>query len=326
MPSDELRHLPSRYARADDADDADIGLRSATTRRAPDSRPATLHSYRHRVQRVNDYLHAHLDEPLDLNHLAEIACLSPTHWHRVYHAMQGETIGVALRRLRLQRAAAELANTTRSIDSIATEAGYGSVAAFTRRFRSAYQLPPARYRSEGSHQRFKEPLDAPTLTHVDIEICHIDTASSAAIAHAGDYMNIGQAFDRLTSALSSTDIDPDTTRSFGVYFDDPGLVPEPELESLACVTVPDAHALRQLLSADDRIVHHELRGGKVAVLHHRGSFADLPAAYRWFFGHWLPASGLEVDDRPCVEQYLNDPRDTAPNDLKVDIHLPLMPR
>ena len=51
--------------------------------------------YQERLSRVVAYIHDHLDEPLDLNRLAEVAHLSPCHWHRVYQALYGETIATA---------------------------------------------------------------------------------------------------------------------------------------------------------------------------------------------------------------------------------------
>jgi AraC-like DNA-binding protein len=41
-----------------------------------------------RLDRVTNYVFDHLDDTLDLNKLAEVARLSPYHWHRVYHAMR----------------------------------------------------------------------------------------------------------------------------------------------------------------------------------------------------------------------------------------------
>lgn len=66
--------------------------------------------YQQRLGRVIAYVHDHLDEPLDLNRLAEVAHLSPHHWHRVCHALHGETIAATVRRLRLHRATGDLAN------------------------------------------------------------------------------------------------------------------------------------------------------------------------------------------------------------------------
>lgn len=51
--------------------------------------------------------------------------------------------------------------------------------------------------------------------------------------------------------------------------------------------------------------------------------ADMRDAYRWLMGVWLPASGHEAADGPMLEDYLNSPADTAPPDLRTDIHLPI---
>ena len=50
--------------------------------------------YNDRLNRVTAYIYDHLDDEIDLNRLAEVACLSPYHWHRVYHALHGETIEI----------------------------------------------------------------------------------------------------------------------------------------------------------------------------------------------------------------------------------------
>ena len=46
-------------------------------------------------------------------------------------------------------------------------------------------------------------------------------------------------------------------------------------------------------------------------------------AYEWLYGTWLPQSGRDPGDAPCLEEYLNSPRDTAPTELLSDIYLPL---
>src|SRR5579863_10290009 len=103
--------------------------------------------YAERVQRVVDYLAEHLDESLDLEVLARVACFSPYHFHRVYRALLGETVSDTVRRLRLHRAAIDLLDRELSIERTASRAGYASQAAFTRAFRDEYGSPPARYRA-----------------------------------------------------------------------------------------------------------------------------------------------------------------------------------
>jgi hypothetical protein len=68
-------------------------------------RLTTRSDYAMRLERVFRWLADHLDDTLDLARLAEVAAMSPYHFHRTYHAMQGETAAETVRRRRLHRAA-----------------------------------------------------------------------------------------------------------------------------------------------------------------------------------------------------------------------------
>jgi AraC family transcriptional regulator len=113
--------------------------------------------YENRLRRVSAYVHDHLDEELDMERLAEIACMSSYHWHRIYRAIYGETLAATVKRLRLHRAAGDIVRTDHSVGEIAKRSGYPNLQSFNRIFKSVYGMPPARYRKEGSHIGF-EPL------------------------------------------------------------------------------------------------------------------------------------------------------------------------
>ena len=68
-------------------------------------KPATHSFYTDAVRRVIEHVVTHLGEALALETLAEQACLSPFHFHRVFRGMVGETPLELVRRLRLERAA-----------------------------------------------------------------------------------------------------------------------------------------------------------------------------------------------------------------------------
>ena len=82
--------------------------------------------YQERQSRVTAYIHDHLAEELDLNKLAEVAHLSPFHWHRVYQALYGESIANTVRRVRLSRGTGYLANTTLPVEQVARKCGYSN--------------------------------------------------------------------------------------------------------------------------------------------------------------------------------------------------------
>ena len=291
---------------------------------APDRRAWAR--YEARLQRVITHVHAHLDEPLDLNALADVAHLSPHHWHRVYHAMTGETLAGTVKRLRLQRAAAALANGTQPVAHIARQAGYPDVASFTRIFKASYGLPPARYRSEGSHAVYQAaattpPAEAFTLPPGQaVTVQALPALQLLAVEHRGSYMEIGQAFERLFGTLAAHGLARPGMRTLGLYHDDPDAIDQAALRSHAAVggAVDPGAALPPGLQ---RIT---LPPARCAVLRHQGPYSSMRAAYRWLFGTWLPRSGFDVADGPIVEDYLNNPRHVPPTELRTDICLPLL--
>jgi AraC family transcriptional regulator len=284
------------------------------------TKPLTTLDYSRRIERVVAHIGSHLDEPLDLDRLAAVACFSPYHFHRIYRAMTGETAADTLRRLRLHHAAAELVQGAAPIAAVARQAGYGSVAAFTRAFTAGYRIAPSAYRRAG---RLVPPAPAATETETamyEVSIRHVQPVRLAALRHVGSYMEIGTTFERLFAWGVGRGLIGPETRSIGVYYDDPDAVPEPSLRSDAGIGIDPGVAV----DGDLRIV--EVAGGRVAVLHHKGPYAELHKAYRWLYRDWLPKSGEQCADRPCFEEYLNNPRTLPPEEWLTDICLPLAER
>jgi AraC family transcriptional regulator len=290
-------------------------------------RLTTRSDYAMRLERVFRWLADHLDDTLDLARLAEVAAMSPYHFHRTYHAMQGETAAETVRRLRLHRAAVELITGELPVPRVARRAGYGSQEAFTRAFKAAYGVPPARYRA--SFVPSPTPGRSATTGHTGAEDA-MDTTTTylatiretpvlrvAALAHHGEYMNIGSTFERLMAMAAGQGLIGPWTRSFGIYYDDPASTPRDALRSDACVTLPDGKMPSRELEV------REIRGGRYAVTLHRGPYAELHFPYTWLYGTWLPTSGEEPADAPSVEEYLNDARVVPPSELRTEIWLPL---
>ncbi len=111
-------------------------------------KPDTRSFYLLAVQRVLAQLVARLDESVDLHACAQLAGMSPFHFHRVFRGMVGETPLELLRRLRLQRAAATLSNAGASVTSIAFAVGYETHESFTRAFRAAFGASPSVFRRD----------------------------------------------------------------------------------------------------------------------------------------------------------------------------------
>jgi AraC family transcriptional regulator len=107
----------------------------------------TLHSFHHeRIGHVQFYIREHLDEPLNRETLAAVACFSVPHLHRVFSACTGESIASHIRRIRLERAGYKLRMGAVDITEVALAAGYHTHAAFSKAFRQQYGLSPSEFR------------------------------------------------------------------------------------------------------------------------------------------------------------------------------------
>ena len=272
------------------------------------NRAVTAESYSRRLQRVTQYIWDHLDEPLDLARLADIACLSPYHFHRIYRTMIGETLGQTLSRSRLHRASNALARASTPMSRIAREAGYGSAAAFSRAFRAAYKVSPAAFR----HQKLEPKGDFSMPVIVETR----PSLRIAAVKHRGPPQAIGTAFDRVMAWAGPKGVAMPPAWGVAVYLSNMMTVPPEDQEALAGLTVGPE------MTSDDIVTIHEVPGGKQAIFLYKGPYAHIGQGYQELFG-WLPTSGEEPAHLPCFEINLNDPRQTAPEDLLTELCLPL---
>ncbi len=285
---------------------------------------STRQNYRKRISRVIDYIYKNLDRDLDVNTLADVAFMSPYHFHRIYRQIAQETVNMTVRRLRLQYAAAELIRSEQSLANIAQSSGYGSKEAFIRAFDKQFGETPNDYRKNRKDSDFLlEPFIAmlpETSTDYtamyEIEIIEFNPVSLLGYDHQGDYMEIGQAFEKLMIDASTMGLVTDTTRSIGLYYDDPKSVPTKQLRSTACITIDN--------STDgidnSNFKQYKIPAGRCATVMHKGSHAELEKPYDWLYGSWLPQSGEEAVDFPPFEEYLNDPKTTQPSELLTRIY------
>ena len=97
------------------------------------------------VQRMQDYIEAHLEETVGLSDLATVSLFSPWHSHRLFQEYTGLTPASYIRRLRLAKAALRLKNENVHIIDVAFDLGFGSVDGFTRAFFREFGMCPSEY-------------------------------------------------------------------------------------------------------------------------------------------------------------------------------------
>jgi AraC family transcriptional regulator len=296
------------------------------------------------MHKVIAYIDQHMDEPLDLNALAEVAHFSSYHFHRLFSAWMGETLGDYLRRRRIEIAAMRIVGQPRvTVLSIAMSVGFSSAEAFTRAFKSRFGVSPTVWRAQqialreaisNPSQMESKPSQAPLKFLLDHEASPTQNAETimnvklierqpvtiAYLRHLGAYGDPVSRFWQGTYypwAVANNLLDKPR---YGISHDDPSITAAEQCRYDAAVEVapdfvPNGGALKTTLP-----------GGCYAVLRFKGTSDRVCESWAALLRDWLPTSGLQLDARPCFEYYPFDGTyDSKTGAFECDISVPVVP-
>lgn len=103
------------------------------------------------IQRTLDYIEENLQKRITLEELAELACFSPFHYHRVFQFLVGESVMDYVRKRRLSHAALRLLQSDDKVIDIAFDLGFQYHESFNRAFKKYYGRSPRAFRSATVH-------------------------------------------------------------------------------------------------------------------------------------------------------------------------------
>ncbi len=110
--------------------------------------------------RSRDLVDVRYFEPLDVDDMARAAGLSRAHFSREFRRAFGESPHAYLLTRRLERAAALLRNTDRTVADICLSVGLRSIGSFTTSFTRTYGISPAAYRAAHPPAAHLAPIPA----------------------------------------------------------------------------------------------------------------------------------------------------------------------
>ena len=281
------------------------------------------------MHRVLEHIDRQLDEHLELESLARVANFSPFHFHRLFTAWFGETLGDYVRRRRLETAALRLVSQPRlPVLQVALSVGFGSTEAFARAFKIRFGATPSAWRESQLSKRdqLKSKHDqAPAKLpgndgSMKVSIVDRQPTRVAYLRHVGLYGKPVSDF-WITKVAPWMETNGLYGRPrYGISLDDPGITAPEKLRYDAAVEVPDDFA-----GAGD----HQMTvipGGKYAVGKFKGDAKDVGDAWDWLLRDWLPASGMQLDSRPFFEHYPVDASyDRQTDEFEGEICIPVTP-
>ncbi|MFC5490800.1 AraC family transcriptional regulator [Dokdonella soli] len=296
---------------------------------------STYSAYLARINRVFDYIDAHLAEPLDLDTLATVAHFSPFHFHRLFKELTGETLAERVRRRRVEVAAGRLvALPDAAAARIAIETGFASPEVFTRAFRAYFGMTPTAWRRDGHarwaalrHETLSKIHQAESKKHqaalqairedgdmwprghvtanggspMHVEIKTFKDARVAYMRHVGPYGSAGisQMWRRFAAWCHEQGLIPPPRIMYGLCLDDPGVTPADKLRYDACIEIGDD------FKPQGEIGVATVKGGRYACAMFAGTAAEIAGAWGRFVSGWLPDSGYAIDGE-AIEVYGKD--------------------
>jgi AraC family transcriptional regulator len=310
--------------------------------------------YTKRMHRVLEYIDSHLDQPLELTTLAAVAHFSPFHFHRLFSAWMGETLGDYLRRRRLEIAAMRLAaQPGLPILNAALSVGFGSSEAFTRAFKARFGVAPTLWRRQEAGRRLhppsgEQPLEPdrnlnqvsrkpgqaaaradtdhqdsqhpPRETLMNVKLIDRPAVRIAYLRYVGPYgQGISAFWQQVVYPWLATN-DLLAKPRYGISHDDPAITAPEKCRYDACVEVPSGFV------ANGAALTTTVPGGKYASTRFRGTALQIGQTWSALLRDWLPSSGLQLDARPCFEYYPTDAEyDGACGTFSCDIVIPVAP-
>ncbi|MBI9107943.1 MAG: AraC family transcriptional regulator [Spirochaetales bacterium] len=270
--------------------------------------------YIERINKVIDYIELNLTSDIQLDDLAQIACLSKFHFHRIFYSFTNESLYSFLIRLRTERSATLLLSQKKSITDIAFSCGFNDSATFSRAFKKQFGMSASEWKKKKNskiHQdhkikssyivgmnieqnRFLEPLKVKEKYLNDMHIAYI--------RHIGFYAGDSKLFQSLYKKLikwaePAGVVNYPETKDVVIYHDSIGITENDKLRISVGITVPEntkvAGEIGSLCISKGRYI-----SCRFEVYNN-----EYGSAWTQVFRNILPQRGLQPDDGYCFELY-----------------------
>ncbi len=329
----------------------------------PKPGPASSRNYIERINRVIDYIDAHLAENLSLDLMARVAAFSKFHFHRIFFGLMGETLGDYISRQRLQKAAYLLLSLPRkSITEIALDCGFSGSAVFSKKFKEHFGTTASLWRDERSAQgRQRISGDIPDAAGKGAALGHLENSAVSVKTVSVKYLGEAQLWSVASGGVLRTievkrlpDMRLAYIRYFGPYKGDAelfaglfrrlfswlmarGLVSAESSKSAVIYhEYPDITPDPQLrlsvcctsppgAAGEGEVGMMDFSPGICAVSRFFCASDEYQAAWNWMYETWLPESGFAPADIPAFEMYDTDAYDAVTGKTAVDICIPVRP-
>ena len=299
--------------------------------------------YISRINKAMDYIEQNICSPISLSDVAEVACFSPFHFHRIFTAITNETLNNFMQRVKIKKAASNLNNNPDTpITKVAENTGFSSLAVFSRTFKECYKMTPSEFRDGGCKsfskicksqsknrkiqfdtttyfRNAKQQIKNLSIMKSKIEVKQMPALNLIYCRHTGEFNLIGQAYEKLMKWAGPRGLmsNPDF-KTVTVYHDDPNVTDIENVRQSASIVVPEN------VKPEGEFGSMQLKEGNFAVGRFEIDVTQFGEAWNAMC-LWVADSGYQPDEGNPYELYHQDPETHPEKKFVLDICIPVKP-
>ena len=163
------------------------------------------------------------------------------------------------------------------------------------------------------------PVEVRQDLNIETEVKEFPDRQIAYVRLSGAYMTLDfcGAWQKLWGFVKEQNLYSEGIEHICIYHDDPKVTEPDKLRTYVCLILP------KTAEPKGEVGVKVLPAAKYVVFRYKGSYENLKAVYDTVYLHLLPEGGYKTLDAPGYEQYLNNPANTAPEELITEIHIPI---
>ncbi|CAL2088640.1 AraC family transcriptional regulator [Tenacibaculum sp. 190524A05c] len=278
-----------------------------------------------RYQKLLEFLDKQFKSSISSKDIEEVSFYSYRNINRIFYALQQETIGHYLKRIKLEKAAEYLKYSSDEVSDIAIAVGYADLPTFSKAFKNRFGCSPTYYRNSEilKEEILEEAIkDSQGFNKLEFTIEELPAFKILYLQYKGNYDNIKaieQTWEKLVRYALKKKLFKDDTIIVGEVLDDDEIS-----ESLKCRynagIIIDSNAD---ITTEGLFGTKEIEAQKYAKFIHKGSHESCFESYNSIYMHWMKDVKLEFEDKPTLEFYLNDEETTPKEKLITEIYIPV---
>ena len=255
------------------------------------------------IQNAIEYIEDNLTEELKIQDIAERACISAFYFQRIFNTLCGFTVGEYIRNRRLSIAAQELSKSDARVIDVALKYGYDSPDSFARAFQNMHGVKPSEAREKGVQLKVFPRMSFQIIIKGDMEMEYRleELDFELRIVGKRKTVNTKKAFEEIPALWNGSKKDGFMQKLIDMSWENPKC----KLESLLGICGKEAAIMDEEFDYFMGVRYDGVvpEGMEVLIIP-SGLWAVFPNvidAWKRLYSEWLPTSGYELANLPCIE-------------------------